>query len=82
MSPRVAVFWAVGCHLCEPAKAAVRAVCTPLGILVEEVDITGDAALEARYRAEIPVVEIDGQKAFKFVVDADDLEARLRRRSD
>ncbi len=42
----------------------------------DEVDIGGDAELEARYREWLPVVEIDGERAFVFYVD----EAALRRR--
>ena len=34
-----------------------------------EVDITGDAELEARYREWLPVVEIDGERAFVYYVD-------------
>jgi hypothetical protein len=40
------------------------------------VDITGDAELEAQYREWLPVVEIDGQRAFVYFVD----EAALLRR--
>ena len=71
-----------GCHLCEPAKATVRDG-LPRGSAcpLEEVDITGDAELEARYRTSLPVVEIDGRRAFKYLVDEDDLEQRLRRRA-
>jgi hypothetical protein len=43
---------------------------------LEEVDISGDAELEARYREWLPVVEIDGEQAFTYFVD----EAGLRRR--
>jgi glutaredoxin-like protein DUF836 len=44
---------------------------------VELVDIGGDPELEARYREHIPVVEIDGERAFTYFVDADALRARL-----
>jgi Glutaredoxin-like domain (DUF836) len=37
---------------------------------LREVDITGDADLEARYREWLPVVEIDGRRAFVYHVDA------------
>ena len=47
-----------------------------LGFALEEVDIGGDAELERRYREWIPVVEIDGERAFVYYVD----EAALRRR--
>ena len=36
--------------------------------------------LEDAYRRHLPVVEIDGVRAFKFYVDEDDLRDRLRRR--
>jgi hypothetical protein len=35
----------------------------------EEVDIAGDPELEAEYREWLPVVEIDGQRAFVYFVD-------------
>ena len=42
----------------------------------QSVDITGDASLEERYREWLPVVEIDGARAFVYYVD----EAALRRK--
>ncbi len=36
---------------------------------LDEVDIDGDAELEARYREWLPVVEIDGERAFVYHVD-------------
>jgi glutaredoxin len=76
--PRVTVYWAPGCHLCDPVKTTVREVCDRLGVPFEEVDIAGDAALEAAYREALPVVEIDGRRAFKYYVDSVALEERLR----
>jgi hypothetical protein len=42
----------------------------------EAVDITGDEALEAEYREWLPVVELDGERAFVYYVD----EAALLRK--
>jgi len=42
-----------------------------------EVDIGGDPALEARYREWLPVVEIDGERAFVYYVDPRALRRRL-----
>ena len=36
---------------------------------LEEIDIGGDAELEARYREWLPVVEIDGERAFVYHLD-------------
>ena len=44
----------------------------------ERVDIGGDADLEAGYRESIPVVEIDGERAFTFFVQPDALRRRLK----
>ena len=46
---------------------------------LELIDIGGDDALESRYRTRIPVIEIDGEPAFTYFVDADALRARLAR---
>jgi hypothetical protein len=43
------------------------------------VDIGGDPDLEARYREHLPVVEIDGERAFSYFVRRDALLARLDR---
>jgi Glutaredoxin-like domain (DUF836) len=48
-----------------------------LGFELELVDIGADAELEARYRALLPVVEIDGEQAFTYFVDPDAFRARL-----
>jgi len=43
---------------------------------LEEVDIGGDPKLEPEYREWLPVVEIDGERAFVYYVD----EAAFRRK--
>jgi hypothetical protein len=45
---------------------------------LDVVDIGGDPELEPRFREQLPAVEIDGDLAFTFFVDADVLTARLR----
>ena len=44
---------------------------------MEQVDIGGDPELEARYREWLPVVEIDGRRAFVYYVDGDALLRKL-----
>ena len=74
MAPRVIVYVAPGCHLCEPAVTAVRAVC---GDEFELVDITSDPRFEQRYREWIPLVKVDGVERFRYELTADDLRAVL-----
>jgi glutaredoxin len=73
---RVAVYHGAGCHLCERALAQVRALRHELGFELEEIAIDGDPELEAAYRELIPVVEIDGERAFTYYVH----EGAFRRR--
>jgi glutaredoxin len=70
---KVVLFHAAGCHLCQRA----RGVLLEAGVEFEEVDIGGDEELEARYREWLPVVEIDGKRAFVYYVDPAALMRRL-----
>jgi glutaredoxin len=75
---RVTIYSKPGCHLCDEMKAVVTQVIDHRDIDLEEIDISGDAALLARYELEIPVLLIDGRKAAKYRIT----EAELRRRLD
>ena len=44
---------------------------------LEEINIGGDAELERRYREWLPVVEIDGERAFVYHVPRDALVRKL-----
>ena len=48
---------------------------------LREVDITGDEELEARYREWLPVVEIDGERAFTYFVPPDAFRRRVAAQS-
>jgi glutaredoxin len=71
--PSVVLYHAAGCNLCEKA----RAVLVESGATFEEVEITGDPELEAVYREWLPVVEIDGERAFVYFVDPRALRRKL-----
>jgi hypothetical protein len=76
--PRVSVFHAADCHLCERALAKVRELRAELGFELEEIAIDGSPDLEARYRELIPVVEIDGERVFTYYVHEEAFRRRLR----
>jgi Glutaredoxin-like domain (DUF836) len=44
---------------------------------LEEVDISGDDELERRYRELLPVVEIDGTRAFTYFLTPEALRRKL-----
>jgi glutaredoxin len=69
----VVLYSAVGCHLCEHARDVLDAE----GVDYREVDITGDSELEATYREWLPVLEIDGERAFVYWIPAAALRRKL-----
>jgi glutaredoxin len=70
------LYKAEGCHLCERAQGQLAALCAELAFDYAEVDISGDPELESAYREWLPVVEIDGERAFVYWLD----EAAFRRK--
>jgi glutaredoxin len=75
----LAVYGKPGCHLCDDARAVVRDVLAGRDVELREVDVTLDPILERRYGERIPVVALDGEELFDYVVDADALKERLDR---
>ncbi len=74
--PKVMLYHAEGCHLCAAARRIVETVRAELEFELEEVDIAGDPDLEARYREWLPVLEIDGDRAFTYFVQPDALRPK------
>ena len=81
MSATVTLFHAQGCHLCERAREQLVALREELGFALVEVDIAGDADLEAAYREFLPVVELEGERLFTYYVFPDALRRRLAAQS-
>jgi glutaredoxin len=74
---RVTLYSKPGCHLCDDARAVVQRVCGELGVDWQEVDITGDPELNARYWEQIPVTIVDGRQHDFWRVDPRRLRAAL-----
>ena len=75
----VRLYHAPGCHLCDRARIVLEEARDDIAFDLVEVDISGDAELEAVYREWLPVVEIDGERAFVYHVDPAGLRHRLSR---
>jgi glutaredoxin len=75
----VTLYTRVGCHLCDVAKDVLDQVRRERPFELETVDIDTDPELARLYGEEVPVVAVDGRKAFKYRVDAAALRERLDR---
>ena len=68
-----------GCHLCDDAKAIIERVQNRFFFTLHIINIEADPALEKEYGSQIPVVFINGNKAFKYHVDEAELERKVKR---
>jgi thiol-disulfide isomerase/thioredoxin len=76
-TPRVVLYKAGGCHLCERAEAQLAELRDELRFELVEIAIDGDPKLEARYRELIPVVEIDGERVCTYYVQPEPFRRKL-----
>jgi hypothetical protein len=76
---RLTLYGRPECHLCHEMRAVVDVVRSDVPFDLDEVDIDGDPALVAAYGEEIPVLLVNGRKAFKYRVTPAALRARLAR---
>src|SRR5262245_47231001 len=76
---RLTLYSRVDCHLCHEMRAIVDRVVRQVAATVEEIDVDGDPALVARYGDEVPVLLVNGARAFAGHVTEAALRARLAR---
>ena len=67
------------CHLCEEARSVVATVRRERPFELVEVDITTDPLLHSKYGERIPVLEVDGEEAFEYLVEPEELRRMLDR---
>jgi glutaredoxin len=65
----VVVYSRKECHLCDVVKETLKQVQREADFQWREVDIDADPQLRQKYNDEVPVVFIDGRKAFKYRMD-------------
>jgi glutaredoxin len=76
-SRTVVVYSRKGCHLCEVVKESLSKLSRRGGFTWQEVDVDMDSELRRQYNDEVPVVFIDGRKAFKYRMDEREFLRRL-----
>lgn len=76
----VVVYSRSGCHLCDVVKETLTQLQGQADFQWREVDIDADPALRAQYNDQVPVVLVDGRKAFKYHMTAQQFLELLARR--
>ncbi len=80
-NPAVTLYTRQGCCLCDDAKRALDAAGRQAAFQLEVIDIDSDPQLRAQYNDEVPVIAINGSKAFKYRVTVEELLKKLEARS-
>jgi glutaredoxin len=77
-APReVLVYSRKGCHLCEIVKESIVKLHKRGGFTWREIDVDSDAEIRRLYNDEVPVVFINGRKAFKYRMDEQEFLRKL-----
>ena len=76
---RIEIYTRPGCHLCEEAMAEIRDAASSFDFELVERNVEENPEWEAKYGLEIPVIFIDGRKAFKYRIPQGELQKRLSR---
>jgi glutaredoxin len=66
------------CHLCDEVKEQLARLQQTFPFEVREVNILESPEHFQKFKEEIPVVFIDGRKAFKFRLDEKEFVRRLK----
>ena len=74
---RVVLYTRERFSLCRTARAAVLALRREVAFEFREIDIGWSGDLYEDYKHDIPVVEVDGERAFKHRVDPQALKRLL-----
>ena len=73
----VIVYSRKGCHLCEVVKESLAKLSRRGGFNWREVDVDSDPEIRRLYTDEVPVVFIDGRKAFKYHMNEQEFLRKL-----
>ncbi len=77
---RITIYSKPGCHLCDLAKDVLQRCRQQREFALEEVDISQDAELLARYGNDIPVILLDGEEIARHFVRERQVLELLRRK--
>ena len=76
--PPLTLYSKPGCHLCEELRTLLDELQPQCGFVLEEIDITRDASLFARYRHDIPVLLMGDHEIARGKIAERDLVSLLQ----
>ncbi len=78
MNAQLTLYSRKDCCLCDEMKAVVRQVSGKIPLDLEEIDVDGLPELQEEFGNEVPLLFIDGRKAFKYRVTVPELTKKVK----
>ena len=79
MGLKVQLYTKKGCHLCIVAREIILRVLKEIPFEFQEIDIESSNDLYRRFKEEVPVVFVNGERAFTYRVSEKKLRRILKR---
>jgi glutaredoxin len=76
----VILYYRKGCHLCEIVKESLIKLSRNAEFGWQEIDVDSSPDLRRQFTDEVPVVFINGRKAFKYRMDEKEFLKKLAAR--
>jgi len=76
----VILYYRKGCHLCEIVKESLTKLSRNASFGWTEIDVDSSPDLRRQFTDEVPVVFINGRKAFKYRMDEKEFLKKLAAR--
>ena len=79
MSVQITLYTRNDCCLCDDMKKIVAQAIAGIEGEMQEIDVDSSPDLQQKFGSEVPVLFINGRKAFKYRVDGKELKDRIVR---
>jgi len=77
MKGQLVIYTRKDCCLCDEMKNVIHQVAAQTPLALEEIDVDGAPEIQEKYGNDVPVLFINGRKAFKYRVTREELEKKL-----
>jgi glutaredoxin len=80
MKAQLTLYTRADCCLCLEMKMVIRRVAEGIPLDLHEIDVDTSDELRERFGEQVPVLFVNGRKAFKYSVKASELKRQLLRK--
>ena len=79
MTAKLTLYTRKDCCLCDEMKTVIHDVAETTAVELTEIDVDSSAELQEKFGDQVPLLFIDGRKAFKYRMSKRQLAKKLAR---